>query len=77
MSLAPIPVPGDAVLDAIPLPEDAVDLIEEAERRIEAFYDLMAATDKVGMLLDLPAERMRGEHHLPMAAEGPAELEAP
>lgn len=32
---------------------------------LEAFYDLVAATDKLGYLLDVPLEREGGEHHLP------------
>ena len=30
-------------------------------KHLEAFYDLMAATSKVGMLLDLPVERTAGD----------------
>jgi putative ABC transport system ATP-binding protein len=37
---------------------------------LESFYDLVAATDKLGYLLDIPLEREGGEHHLP-AADGP------
>ena len=34
-------------------------------KHIEAFYDLVAATDKLGALLDVPVEDPSGEHHLP------------
>jgi len=31
---------------------------------LEAFYDLLAGTDKLGQLLDLPSESLLGEHHI-------------
>ncbi|MEO0653184.1 MAG: ABC transporter ATP-binding protein, partial [Planctomycetota bacterium] len=43
-------------------------------KQLEAFYDLMAATDKLGMVLDVPLERSNGEHHFTVEAHG-AELE--
>lgn len=40
-------------------------------KHMEAYYDLMAAVDKLGHLLDLPLERPDGEGHV---ASGPADL---
>lgn len=44
-------------------------------KHLEAFYDLMAATDKVGKLLDLPMERSSGEHHFETGSAPGAALE--
>ncbi len=44
-------------------------------KHLEAFYDLMAATDKVGKLLDLEIESQGGEQHLVVAGARGAELE--
>ncbi len=41
-----------------------VSSVAKLGKHLESFYDLMAATDKVGKLLDLPVEPMGGEHHL-------------
>ena len=41
-------------------------------KHLEAYYDLLAATDKVGQLVDLPMERDLGESHAPRP--GPASL---
>lgn len=43
-------------------------------KHLEAFYDLMAATDKLGMVLDVPVERSGGEHHFATVGAGGAEL---
>lgn len=42
-------------------------------RKIDAYYDLLAAVDKLGHLIDLPLERARGGSSLD-AAHGPATL---
>lgn len=42
---------------------------------LEAFYDLVAASDKLGYLLDVPVERSGGEHHLPPPNQGGSRLE--
>lgn len=34
-------------------------------RKLESFYDLLAAADKLGQLFDLPLERTSGESHVP------------
>lgn len=52
-----------------------VSSVAKMGKHLEAFYDLMAATDKLGRLLDLPLERSGGEHHLPTARSRAAELE--
>ncbi len=44
-------------------------------KQLEAFYDLMAATDKVGALLDLKIESQGGEQHLMVSGARGAELE--
>ncbi len=44
-------------------------------KHLESFYDLMAATDKVGKLLDLRIESQGGEQHLVVAGARAAELE--
>jgi len=41
---------------------------------LESWYDLLAAVDKVGVLLDLPLERLDGS--VPASADGPAVVEA-
>lgn len=41
---------------------------------LESWYDLLAAVDKVGVLLDLPLERLDGS--VPPPADGPAVVEA-
>lgn len=41
-------------------------------KHLEAYYDLLAASDKVGQLVDLPVERELGESHPPRP--GPASL---
>lgn len=52
-----------------------VSSVAKLGKHLEAFYDLMAATQKVGILLDQPTERSTGEHHLPTAEAGGATLE--
>jgi len=42
-------------------------------KQFESFYDLLAATDKLGVLFDLPLEREGG--HAPEEVQGPARLE--
>ena len=42
-------------------------------KQLEAYYDLMAGVDKLGILFDLPTEEDHGESHVPGA--GGAELE--
>jgi ABC-type bacteriocin/lantibiotic exporter with double-glycine peptidase domain len=44
-----------------------VSSVAKLGKHVESFYDLMAATDKVGKLLDLPVEHQGGEHHLELA----------
>ncbi len=44
-------------------------------KHLEAFYDLMAATDKLGQLLDVPVERDGGAELEPAAQGGGARLE--
>ncbi|MFT7670522.1 MAG: putative ABC transport system ATP-binding protein [Planctomycetota bacterium] len=44
-------------------------------KQLENFYDLMAATDKVGFLMDLPLETEGGEHFLPPTGSRGATLE--
>lgn len=44
-------------------------------KQLENFYDLMAATDKVGYLMDLPLEAEGGEHFLPPTGSRGALLE--
>ncbi len=41
-------------------------------KHLEAYYDLLAAADKLGQLVDLPVERELGESHAPRS--GPAQL---
>jgi len=43
-------------------------------KHLESWYDALAATDKLGHLVDLPVERETGE--VPDAATGPAEVRA-
>ncbi len=50
-----------------------VSSVAKMGKHVEGFYDLMAAVDKVGQLLDLPTESMEGEH--PPAETGAASLE--
>ena len=52
-----------------------VSSVAKMGKHLEAFYDLMAATDKVGILLDLPVERSTGEHHLPTAGAAGADVQ--
>ncbi|MEM7306625.1 MAG: ATP-binding cassette domain-containing protein [Planctomycetota bacterium] len=52
-----------------------VSSVAKIGKHLEAFYDLLAATDKVGVLLGLPVERSGGEHHLPGADGRGAALE--
>jgi ABC-type bacteriocin/lantibiotic exporter with double-glycine peptidase domain len=33
-------------------------------KQVEAYYDILAAMDKLGQLLDLPSESLVGEHHV-------------
>lgn len=40
-----------------------VDSVAKTGKHLENYYDLMAATGKVGKLLDLPLEPHSGEHH--------------
>jgi putative ABC transport system ATP-binding protein len=42
-----------------------VDSVAKTGKHLENYYDLMAATGKVGKLLDLPLEPHSGEHHSP------------
>ena len=42
-------------------------------KHLEAWYDLLAASDKLGQLADLPLEKDRGENHPPRP--GPARLD--
>ncbi|ATB41268.1 hypothetical protein CYFUS_006733 [Cystobacter fuscus] len=42
-------------------------------KHLEAYYDLLAASDKLGQLVDLPLEQATGESHPPPS--GPASLE--
>ena len=41
-----------------------VSSVAKIGKHLETFYDVMAATDKVGMILDVPLERLDGEHHV-------------
>jgi len=52
-----------------------VSSVAKLGKHLESFYDLMAATDKVGKLLDLPVEHMGGEHHLSVASSAGMEVE--
>jgi putative ABC transport system ATP-binding protein len=52
-----------------------VSSVAKLGKHLESFYDLMAATDKVGKLLDLPVEHMGGEHHLSLARGAGMEVE--
>jgi putative ABC transport system ATP-binding protein len=52
-----------------------VSSVAKMGKHIEGFYDLMAATDKVGQLLDLPLEGRAGEHHVLPEESAGAELE--
>ncbi len=50
-----------------------VDATAKLDKNLEKFYVVMAATDKLGHLLDLPLEDRSGEHHaLPRSAQGVA-----
>ena len=50
-----------------------VDATAKLDNHLEKFYVVMAATDKLGHLLDLPLEDRSGEHHaLPRSARGVA-----
>lgn len=42
-----------------------VDATAKLDKHLEKFYVVMAATDKLGYLLDLPLEGRTGEHHAP------------
>ncbi|MFM7299365.1 MAG: ATP-binding cassette domain-containing protein, partial [Planctomycetota bacterium] len=42
-----------------------VDATAKLDKHLEKFYVVMAATDKLGHLLDLPLEGRTGEHHEP------------
>ncbi len=44
-------------------------------KQLENYYDLMAATDKVGYLLDLPVENLDGVHQTDTTGTGGMELE--
>jgi len=52
-----------------------VSSVAKLGKHLESFYDLVAATDKVGKLLDLPVEPQGGEHHLEIAGGRGMELE--
>ncbi len=52
-----------------------VSSVAKTGKHLEAFYDLMAATEKVGMVFDVPVERPTGEHYLPGGRESGANLE--
>jgi putative ABC transport system ATP-binding protein len=52
-----------------------VGAVSKIGKQLENFYDLMAATDKVGFLLDLPLESAGGEHLLAPAGAKAATLE--
>lgn len=52
-----------------------VSSVAKLGKHLESFYDLVAATDKLGMLLDLPVEHQGGEHHLLAVEARGAELE--
>ncbi len=43
-------------------------------KKFETFYDLLAAIDKLGELIDLPLERASGEHLPPLAQPGSIRL---
>lgn len=45
-------------------------------KSLESYYDLMAGLDKLGHLIDLPLESIRGEGHRPTDAAQPALLRA-
>ena len=48
-----------------------VDATAKLDNHLEKFYVVMAATDKLGHLLDLPLEERSGEHHaLPRSSRG-------
>jgi ABC-type bacteriocin/lantibiotic exporter with double-glycine peptidase domain len=46
-----------------------VSSVAKMGKHLESFYDLTASVHKLGTLLDLPTERLGGEHH-PPPAEG-------
>lgn len=70
---------GDLTLGQLVAAELIVTLVvgsvAKLGKHLESFYDLVAATDKVGMLLDLPVEHLGGEHHLLTVGGLGAELE--
>ena len=47
-----------------------VSSVAKIGKHLEAFYDLMAATDKVGMVLDVPLERTSGDRMVPGSGRG-------
>jgi ABC-type multidrug transport system fused ATPase/permease subunit len=49
--------------------------VAKVGKHLENYYDLMAATDKVGKLLDLPVEDASGEVQVPVADVAGATLE--
>ena len=51
-----------------------VSSVAKVGKHLEAFYDLMAAAHKVGMVFDVQTERPTGKHHLPGADPHGAEL---
>ena len=51
-----------------------VSSVAKMGKHLESFYDLTASVAKVGGLLDLPTERMGGEHHGPLEGTGGAAL---
>ena len=51
-----------------------VSSVAKIGKHLEAFYDLMAATDKLGILLDLPVEGDSGDLLPRLPATGPATL---
>ena len=67
-------IKGDLTLGQLVAAEIIVSLVvgsvTKTGKHLESFYDLMAATDKVGQLLDLPLESHAGEHH-PSSREAP------
>jgi ABC-type bacteriocin/lantibiotic exporter with double-glycine peptidase domain len=71
-------IQGDLSLGQLVAAEIIVSLVVNAVakmgKHLESFYDLMASTQKIGKLLDLPVEPRAGEHHAPARSAGGAAL---